>query len=81
MIKRTVLQQITTDLKKHLLDLESHASLLKKQIFKLEKQTNGLKTEVQPATVRATVGGGTKPCSVGCEKRDVLSQSDRSGFA
>ena len=66
MTNRTVLQQITTDLKKHLLDLESHASLLKKQIFDLEKQIDGLKTEVQPRTVRATVGCGVKPCSVGC---------------
>jgi hypothetical protein len=37
-------------LKKHLLDLEAHASLLKKRIFDLEKQVDGFKAEDQPQT-------------------------------
>ena len=66
MTRQTVLQRIAIDLKKHLLELESHASLLKKQIFDLEKQFDDLNTDLPVEIDRAIAGGNAKPCCADC---------------
>jgi hypothetical protein len=53
MTNRTALQQIATDLKKHLLDIEDHASALKKRIFDFEKQITGVEADEELGSDRA----------------------------
>ena len=50
MTRRTTLQQLATDLKQHLLDIEDHASQLKMQIFDFEKQIAGDEADEKPVT-------------------------------
>jgi hypothetical protein len=50
MTRRTTLQQLATDLKQHLLDIEDHASQLKMRIFDFEKQITGVAADKEPVT-------------------------------
>ena len=49
MTKRTALQLVAADLKQHLLDIEDHASRLKKRIFDFEKEVAGDEADMEPA--------------------------------
>ena len=48
MTRRTALQQVAADLKQHLLDIEDHASMLKKRIFDFEREVAGGEADMEP---------------------------------
>lgn len=50
MTRRTALQQVAADLKQHLLDIEDHASMLKKRIFDFEREFAADEADMEPAT-------------------------------